>query len=742
MVEVEFPLLPGADWRGQARVERWLGPPPRDGATGDDVAGLVLTGGLPEGAAPARLAQKVLPGRLVDVFGYPPGRPDGGWVEAVLRYEVGGGRLQMDTTPGSALRVQPGYSGSPVCDRRSGQVAGLLWTAPRAGSGDRDSYAITVEQLRSAWPDVLAETGRDVGVVTADLFDADWAQLAGDAQEYHIYPTDPLIGREWLVADIDAFCREHDRGYFVIEGDAGMGKTAFAAWFAQQKQCVAHFAQLDRDAGTSAVAVRNLGAQLIAAWDLKDLAPGGALPGNAGSAGWLRTVIWAAARQRDIAAPGLPILLVVDALDTATEPSGNHLPLGLPDTDLLPGGVYVVVTARTGGLRHAPGKHVQRNLDAAQRQNLADLRQYLAWSVSKDHIASAIASAGMSGEQFTDLLLDRSLGVWIYVRYVLEQIREDPEAVHELPALPRGLEAWYHDNLAALCDGPDGTLYLPLLATLAVAAEPLPARILATLAGPADQQLVEQVLSHALRPYCGVIRLPGMARSRFEVRHPSLREYFTGSFHGPAIDGGESETATQIADVSALRERLADACRDAHHRVCDRYLAAWGGLDQHLPDLDVAVELGEMDGGYALRWLTWHLLAAGREADLHRLLACGPRERNIWFAAHDYSGDVAGYLRDIGNARNAAQPLSLQLRYALIEASIASLSTALPPALLGELITLNLWSPPQAFSYIERMTDEHQQAQALARIASYLPDELSGRALSKAMRCRRRRTAR
>jgi hypothetical protein len=736
VVEVVFPLLSGVDWRGQARIERWLAPPPQEGGVGADLAGLMLTSGLPEGAGPARLARRALPGGIADLFGYPRARPHGGWVEAVVRSEVEGGRLQLDTTERGALHVQPGYSGSPVCDRRSGHVVGLLWMAPRAGSDERDSYAIPVEQLRSAWPEVLADGGQAPGVVPADLFGTDWALLADDVQDYSEYATDPLVGREWLAAEIDTFCRERDRGYFVIEGDAGMGKTAFAAWLSRQRQCAAHFSQLDQDAGTTEVAARNLGAQLVSAWGLDDFAPGGALPKEAGSAGWLRSVVRAAARRRDQIAPGSPIVLVVDALDAAASDPKGYLPLGLPYTSQLPTGVYIVVTARTGGLQYSPEGCVRRSLDGARNENLADMREYLAWCVNRDYIAIAIANAGLSSQEFTDLLLDRSLGVWIYVRYVLEEIGEYPRALSELPRLPRGLQAWYHNNLARLCSGPDGTsLYLPLLATLAIAAEPLDAPNLAVLAGIGDQLLLEQVLNDRLRPYCSVRHLAG-ERRRFELRHPSLSEYLTGSFRSPAAEPEETADDTPIASVSDLREVLAEACRDAHDRVCDRYLTAWGGLDGHLQDLAADPRLGEMDRGYALRWLTWHLLAAGREGDLRELLACSSQGHNVWFEAHDYAGDVTGYLRDIGKARSSAKRLGSQLRYALIEASIASMSTTLPPALLGELVAKRLWTASRAFSFIERMADEKLQAQALARLACELPEELLGRALAIALKCR------
>jgi len=151
-VTLDFPLVGPPTLT--ATVERWL-PPPREGATGDDIASLVLADECaPDGTAAARLTvDAARPGRAVRVFGYPAGRPDGGWVEAAIRGPVGGGRLQLDS--GSALRVQQGFSGSPVFDDGLGRVVGIVGSAP-LGSSERDSYAIGADRLRLAWPEVLA----------------------------------------------------------------------------------------------------------------------------------------------------------------------------------------------------------------------------------------------------------------------------------------------------------------------------------------------------------------------------------------------------------------------------------------------------------------------------------------------------------------------------------------------------------------------------------------------------------
>src|SRR5262249_3956419 len=101
----------------------------------------------------------------VDVFGYPrePQRENGVWVEVTVRDVVGGGQLQLDGMVGAEPRVQRGFSGSPVCDRSSGRTIGLLSAAPSTAADGRDSYALTAERLRLAWPEVLDRRGFRAG---------------------------------------------------------------------------------------------------------------------------------------------------------------------------------------------------------------------------------------------------------------------------------------------------------------------------------------------------------------------------------------------------------------------------------------------------------------------------------------------------------------------------------------------------------------------------------------------------
>lgn len=259
-VEVDFPALDGppdsttdsatnsaADGRtgGRtggtavvARVHSWAPPPPEEGRPGDDLAVLELD--LPAGVTPARLISTPLRnGSPVDVLGYPAGRPDGAWVRAIVRGQVGGRLLQLDSD--SALTVQPGYSGSPVWDPETGRVVGIIATA-----ASRDSYAITAERLGEALPGppnsltVLHLSGTRFGSGRDVWSPRDFAELrpdlivfTGDLTE-HGLPDEFAAGFGLLAEVADAVRLPRER-VVVVPGSRDVNRRACQAYFAQEE---------------------------------------------------------------------------------------------------------------------------------------------------------------------------------------------------------------------------------------------------------------------------------------------------------------------------------------------------------------------------------------------------------------------------------------------------------------------------------------------------------------------------
>jgi len=152
-------------------------------------------------------------------------------------------------------------------------------------------------------------------------------------------------------------------------------------------------------------------------------------------------------------------------------------------------------------------------------------------------------------------------------------------------------------------------------------------------------------------------------------------------------------------------------------------------------------------GDYELRNLTAHLEAAGRADDLHRLLrlealdpetAEGPRRaRNAWFDALERRGDTAAFVADVRRCSSLAQAASmrelaeggpatsvaLEIRYALVSTSFASIATNVPLGLLRALVGRGVWTWRQALAHAEhRPVGRSGRARALAEVASHLAE--------------------
>ncbi|MGH3248919.1 MAG: trypsin-like peptidase domain-containing protein [Trebonia sp.] len=266
-VFVDFPLLD--DSRPvRATVVAWL-PPSDSRGRGDDVAGLVIGGSLPSGAVAARLAvEPARAGHEVRVFGYPvaPARPDGGWVSATVRGAMGNGRMQIDSSQDSALKVQPGFSGSALYDDGSGRVVGLLAAAPIGVSPERDGYAISADRLRLAWPEILAgrwqRTRRDrSAIVRSELTilqvsDLRFGSTAAGMPSVGDPPAsgpavrkpttaeqagDPLFGR--LHRDLAALAEEHDIRPDILVVAGGLASQGLPSEFRQAMAVIGALAE-------------------------------------------------------------------------------------------------------------------------------------------------------------------------------------------------------------------------------------------------------------------------------------------------------------------------------------------------------------------------------------------------------------------------------------------------------------------------------------------------------------------
>ncbi|QFZ18122.1 P-loop NTPase family protein [Saccharothrix syringae] len=507
------------------------------------------------------------------------------------------------------------------------------------------------------------------------------AAVRDPAKVFHDVLSDGFTGRAWLEREVDAFLAG-PCGYLWVEAEAGLGKTAFAAHLVRERGWLSHFARY-ANGGAVRVGLQNLAGQLVRRFDLADLVPGDALPEWAHTPEGFEALLGAAAERG-------PVVLVVDGADEAERPG---LPWGLPRT--LPPGVHVVGTYRTGMARPAcdsPSRVVR--IEADDPRNRADLTAHLASVVDDPDLARALA--------------DRCGGVWIYLRYLLHELRLGTRRPDDLTSLPSNLRAYYTGQLTRWSRSPDWrTGLLPLLATLNAAAEPLDVDTLARLTG-AD---VRQWCQYELRPF---LTATEESPRKYAIYHASFRELLDGVV--PA-DGGDDERA--------WADTLAAATRAAHGRIADHCSA-------HVDD-------------YALRHLAGHLVRAGRVADLHRLLVAEEDGLNTWFAAHDRADGLDSYLADLAPARGEARrevdaavaggrpapALADVVRYQLMASSVTGRIARLSPKLIAALVEYEVWTPERALTHVRHLPTNHIPV-ALRLLLPHLPTRLLDAALEVA----------
>ena len=133
---------------------------------------------------------------------------------------------------------------------------------------------------------------------------------------------------------------------------------------------------------------------------------------------------------------------------------------------------------------------------------------------------------------------------------------------------------------------------------------------------------------------------------------------------------------------------------------------------------------------YEVRNLIEHLVRAGRQDAVHRLLALEGPQGPTWYELKQRADDDLGYERDVEAAwrlsdaqfREAAASaaravaMALQLRYALIAASLGRVADALTPRRLRRRVTSGEWSISHARATAARASDPTLRAQMFAAL--------------------------
>ena len=566
-----------------------------------------------------------------------------------------------------------------------------------------------------------------------------------------LYPPDRFVGREWLIAEAERFLLDPDRHRLVILGEPGSGKSALLAYLASTWNAPRHFIRTDNKVGVTGASARSclvsLGFQLFQLFGA-DIFPAPASQRTSVKVKWAsgkaevvgrvidtlvtlgfgpqhagqvsvqvgvaknessvigerigRVVEVAQALepaellhvmlvnpllelyQRD---PAVCVPVLIDALDESQDHPRPWVldVLPVPSDAAYPPNLKLLMTSRdTAPATFGKGEILRLN-DAGRgyaELNSQDAHTYIVTRLAEPDLAAATSVLSPAEQQsLTGELHRRSEGNFLYLFYVLNEIAEavsaDPGAVRSIP-IPENLDEVYRVFAMAKIKRPDISLsewtklFEPVIGVLAVAREALAAHALAVLSG-VDESPVHFIVG-AIHQFLDV------ADGRYRIYHRDFAEYL--------LDPGRN------TDFPLRPERF-------HEKIARAFLPPAGSREPAL-SFDAA-------GGYAIRHLVAHLVAAGRAGDLHRLLALTDMQgRNQWFAmkaaADDLTGfttDVAtawGMLRDRANSADA-RTLRTEVRYSFAMSSVRSLSALVPAPMMAALLASNIWSAAAALGY-------------------------------------------
>jgi hypothetical protein len=332
-----------------------------------------------------------------------------------------------------------------------------------------------------------------------------------------------FVGRQFVFEAVRRFVDQETRGYFIVRGDPGIGKTALLAELVRTGRHLHHFNAQLRNVTRADQFLANVCAQVIAKFHLAYTA----LPSGAD-----RTpdfLLGLLTQAREVAADR-KVVVLVDALDeadiTGLSPGANLL--CLPET--LPPGVYFVMTARPLETERLPLRIdcecKSLLLDPASAANREDVQAFLQGQLTAPGVRRYLAGQGLAPAAFVEQLAARSEGNFMYLRCVLWEIEANPRWQPALADLPRGLGSYYEDHWRRMRAADEPLWFgakLPVLLALTAAREPIPVDWIAAFSRVEDRRVIRSVLRE-WRPFLHVEGEPGAGR-RYRLYHASFFDF-------------------------------------------------------------------------------------------------------------------------------------------------------------------------------------------------------------------------
>lgn len=360
-----------------------------------------------------------------------------------------------------------------------------------------------------------------------------------------------FIGRGWLFDSVERFLHEKPRGYFLLRGDPGIGKSAFIAQMVRRGGYPHHFNIRAEGVRSPETFLANICSQIIATYGLEhtDLPPEATRDSR-----FLNGLLEKVSTRLD---PNGRAVILVDALDESdrTTLSAGANTLYLPT--ILPPGVFFVVTTR----REAQPLRIDcelQTLDIEQDSegNLADVREYVASKLPLTGIRTYIVDQGLNDGSFVEHLVEKSQGNFIYLRYVLPEIEGGAYKDRELGDLPVGLQNYYQDHWLRMStrDLDDWRKnQLPVIVALTIVKEPISIESIQRFSGVDERWRIRKVLSEwePLLYTASAQANQDQVEKRYRLYHASFQDFVAAK---DEVADGRADRKDRIDEGVDLRK--------------------------------------------------------------------------------------------------------------------------------------------------------------------------------------------
>jgi hypothetical protein len=261
-----------------------------------------------------------------------------------------------------------------------------------------------------------------------------------------------FVGRQFIFDRVDRFISSHDRGYFFIKGNPGIGKTALAAKLVRDKKYYFHVinAQNTRT-NTEIEFIKNICSQLI----IDKKLPIEELPEDIYRNGkFLLRVLQEVSTNLH---KNEKAIIVVDGLDELRDLTLFQKTNILYLPNFLPPKIYFVLTMRDIDdqirLPSEENKEVYK-IKYDGEENTKDVSNYIKEAIKDEKTQEYLLHQNILETAFLETLEKKSEGNFMYLKHVIHEIKDGFYHDATLNQIPTGLEGYYKDHWNRMMEVP------------------------------------------------------------------------------------------------------------------------------------------------------------------------------------------------------------------------------------------------------------------------------------------------